>query len=64
MPESVNGFVPSLIYVLPYLVWHLIVIMNYSFMEGLRNSFEICKHKLTLYLASLSVSNIIFLMNK
>lgn len=33
-------------------------------MEGLRNSFEICKHMLTLYLASLLVSYTISLINK
>lgn len=58
------GLFPSLIYVPLYLVWHLIVIMNYSFMEGLRNSLEICKHMLTLYLASLLVSYTTSLINR
>lgn len=58
------GLFPSLIYVPLYLIWHLIVIMNYSFMEAPRDSFEICKHMLTLYLASLLVSYTIFFINK
>lgn len=58
------GLFPSLIYVPLYLVWHLIVIMNYSFMAGLRNSFEIRKHVLTLCLVSLLVSYTISLINK
>lgn len=58
------GLFPSLIYVSLYLVWHLIVIMNYSFMEGLRNSFEICNHTLALHLVSLSVSYTVSLISK
>lgn len=58
------GLFPSLIYVPLYLVWHFIFIMNYSFMEALRNSFQICKHVLTLYVPSLLVSYTVFLINK
>lgn len=66
MPERVSGWVRSEAWFMChwYLIWHFIVIMNYSFMEAPGDSFEICKHMLTLDLASLLVSYTIFLINK